>query len=110
MGYTTPNIDRIAREGVDDAVLQRVKTQWAAGEIYKLDSMFAQAMEIGQLESVGISYRLKKRMIEKLQAVSAEQVQAVAQEYFRDERLTVAELDPQPLSQTPRVHSVAPRH
>lgn len=103
-------IARIAKDGVAAAELARAKAQLVAGVIYKLDSMFAQAMEIGQLESVGISYQLKKRMIEKLQAVSAEQVQAVAQEYFRDERLTVAELDPQPLSQTPRVHSVAPRH
>ncbi|MBK7325327.1 MAG: insulinase family protein [Propionivibrio sp.] len=103
-------IARIAKDGVAAAELARAKAQLVAGVIYKLDSMFAQAMEIGQLESVGISYQLKKRMIEKLQAVSAEQVQAVAQEYFRDERLTVAELDPQPLPQTPRVHSVAPRH
>ena len=89
-------IARIAKDGVAAAELARAKAQLVAGVIYKLDSMFAQAMEIGQLESVGISYRLKKRMIEKLQAVSAEQVQAVAQEYFRDARLTVAELDPQP--------------
>ena len=72
--------------------------------------MFGQAMEIGQLESAGISHNLNKRMIEKLQAVSAEQVQAVAQKYFRDDTLTVADLDPQPMPQAPRSRAAAPRH
>jgi zinc protease len=52
------------------------------GQIYKLDSMFAQAMEIGQLEAVGIPYTQNRRMLEKLQEVTAEQVQAVARKYF----------------------------
>jgi zinc protease len=41
-------------------------------------------------------------MIEKLQAVSAAQVQAVAQKYFTDDQLTVGELDPQALPQSPK--------
>jgi zinc protease len=101
---------RIQKDGVADDELARAKAQLVASQIYKLDSMFGQAMEIGQMESVGISYKRDKRMIEKLQAVSAEQVQAVAQKYFRDDVLTVAELDPQPLPQTPRSRAAAPRH
>lgn len=103
-------IARIVKDGVTPDELVRAKAQLVAGQIYKLDSMFAQAMEIGQLESSGISYRQDKRMIERLQAVNAEQVRLVAQKYFRDDQLTVAELDPQPLPQSPRVRSVAPRH
>jgi zinc protease len=45
--------------GADE--LARAKAQLIAGQIYKLDSMFAQAMEIGQLESVGIPYTMKRR-------------------------------------------------
>ncbi len=91
--------------------LTRAKAQLIAGQIYKLDSMFAQAMEIGQLESVGIPYHLNRRILEKRQAVTAEQIQAVARKYFRDEQLTIAELDPQPLPQTPRARSpFTPRH
>ena len=68
-------------------------------------------MEIGQLESVGIHHTMNGRMIEKLQKVTAEQVQAVAKKYFRDEQLTLAELDPQPLPQVLRPRSpFAPRH
>ncbi len=88
---------RIAKDGVEAAEMARARAQLVAGQVYKLDSMFAQAMEIGQLETAGIAYRENRRMIEKLQAVTAEQVQAVVQKYFVDTQLTVAELDPQPL-------------
>jgi zinc protease len=101
---------RVAKDGVAGDELARARAQLVAGQIYKLDSMFAQAMEIGQLETSGLSYLVNKRMIEKLQAVTAEQVTAVARKYFRDEQLTVAELDPQPLPSTPRRPSVAIRH
>jgi zinc protease len=103
-------IARIVRNGVAADELARAKAQLVAGQTYKLDSMFGQAMEIGQLEAVGISYRLNARMLEKLQEINAEQVKAVALKYFRDEQLTVAELDPQPLPQAVSLPSAAPRH
>jgi zinc protease len=94
-------IARIAREGVGDDELARARAQLVAGEVYKRDSMFAQAMEIGQLEAVGIPYGEDRRLIEKLQAVTAAQVQDVVKRYLVDDGLTVAELDPQPLSRAP---------
>ena len=99
-----------AREGVSEAELTRVKTQWIAGEVYKLDSMFGQAMEIGQIEAVGLSYRKLDRMLEKLQKVSAADVQAVAKKYFNDDALTVGVLDPQPLDGKARRPAAATRH
>ncbi len=95
----------VQRDGVAADELARAKAQLIAAQIYKLDSMFAQAMEIGQLESVGIAHAQHRRMIDKLQAVSAEQVQDVARKYFVDDVLTVAELDPQPLPRAPRARS-----
>ncbi|MFT3962505.1 M16 family metallopeptidase [Propionivibrio sp.] len=94
-------IARIAREGVGDDELARARAQLVAGEVYKRDSMFAQAMEIGQFEAVGIPYGEDRRLIEKLQAVTAPQVQDVVKRYLVDDGLTVAELDPQPLSRAP---------
>jgi zinc protease len=38
-------------------------------------------------------------MVKKLQAVTAEQVREVAKKYVKDDSLTVAVLDPQPLEQ-----------
>ena len=89
-------IARIDKDGISEEELARAKAQLVASQIYKLDSMFAQAMEIGQLETMGLSHRADKRMIEKLQAVTVEQVQSVAKRYLIDDSLTVAELDPQP--------------
>jgi zinc protease len=90
---------RIASEGVREDELARVKAQVVAAQVYARDSMFAQARQIGSLEAIGLSYRLIDQQVEKLRAVTAEQVQQVAQRYFNDDALTVAVLDPQPLSE-----------
>jgi zinc protease len=92
-------VDRIAREGISEQELKRVKTQLIAGQIYKRDSIFGQAMEIGVMEMSGLSHTDIDRLIDKLKAVTAEQVQAVAQKYFGDDALTVATLVPLPLSE-----------
>ncbi|RJG03570.1 M16 family metallopeptidase [Noviherbaspirillum sedimenti] len=90
-------VARIATQGVDENELHRVKTQLIAEQIYKRDSIFGQAMEIGMMELSGLSHRDIDRIIEKLRAVSAVQVQEVAQKYFGDDSLTVATLQPLPL-------------
>lgn len=92
-------VARIAREGVSEQELQRVKSQLIAGQVYKRDSIFGQAMEIGVMEMSGLSHRDVDRIIDKLRAVTAEQVQAVARKYFNDDNLTVATLVPLPLSE-----------
>ena len=81
-----------------------------ASQTYKLDSMFAQAMEIGQLEAVGIPYQQANRMIAKLQAVTADQIKEVAIKYFRDDQLTIGLLDPQAQPKSAQPPAVTPRH
>ena len=91
-------VERIAKEGVSADELRRVKAQLIASQIYKRDSVFGQAMEIGVMEMAGLSFRQIYRIIEKLAAVTPAQVQAVAQKYFSDDQLTVATLEPLPVS------------
>ena len=69
-----------------------------------------QAMEIGALETIGLSWRDEAVMLERLRAVTAAQVQSVAQRYFGDERLTVVVLDPLPLAATARRPALPTRH
>jgi zinc protease len=95
-------IAKVARDGVGAAELARAKAQLVASEIFKRDSMFAQAMEMGQMETIGFSWKDSDRMIERLKGVTAEQVKAVAGKYFGDDGLTVAVLDPQPMSEAPK--------
>jgi len=92
-------IERLIDAGVTEKELRRVRAQVVSGHVFQLDSMFYQAMQIGQLESVGLSYRDLDTIIKKLQAVTAKQVREVAIKYLMDDSLTVAVLDPQPLEQ-----------
>ncbi|MBR6000083.1 MAG: insulinase family protein, partial [Oxalobacter sp.] len=91
----------IAEKGVSPAELKRVKTQLVASQIYKRDSMFGQAMEIGLYEMSGIGCQQADRVIEKLKAVTPEQVKRVAGQYFHEDQLTVAELVPVALPKQP---------
>lgn len=104
-------IRRIAEEGISAEELARVKTQAVAAQVYKRDSLMGQAMEIGYLESAGLSWRDEQALLDGLRAVTAEEVQAVASRYFGDEALNVARLDPQPLAaKRPRSPFATLRH
>ena len=88
----------LVKDGVSEDELKRVKAQVTAGEVYKRDSVFYQAMQIGQMESIGLGYKAIPVMLKKLQEVTAKQVQEVARELFQDDNLSIAVLDPQPIS------------
>ena len=92
-------IARIARDGVRDDELRRIKTQYVAGQIYKRDSIMSQAMEMGSLEISGFSHGDADRILERIRTVTAADVQAVAGKYFGDDALTVATLVPQPIDE-----------
>ncbi len=81
---------------LSEAVLNRIKTNAVAQHIFKQDSMSDQAIELGALETVGLSWQIAEAFPKRIQAVSAEEVRAVAQKYLHDNRLTVAQLIPLP--------------
>ncbi|MES2250048.1 MAG: pitrilysin family protein [Pseudomonadota bacterium] len=89
-------VARVAKDGVGEAELARVKTQWVASETYKRDSVMAQARELGSNWIMGLPLDASERIVARLQAVTAAQVQAVAAKYFGDDQLTVATLRPLP--------------
>ena len=89
-------VRRIADEGVSEEELRRIKTQYVAGRIYQRDSVFSQAMEAAGLEVVGLSHRDADRILERIRAVTPEQVRDVARRWFDEDRMTVVTLVPQP--------------
>jgi len=89
-------VTRVARDGVTASELARVKTQWVASEVYKLDSLFNQARALGSNWALGLPLDAGSRLVARLRDVTADQVQAVAKTYFGDDQLTVATLLPQP--------------
>ena len=105
-------VARVAKEGVSEAELNRVKTQWVASEVYKRDSVMGQAQELGHYWIQGLPLDADAQLIERLRGVTAAQVQAVAQKYFGDDQLTVATLLPQPRDPNarPRVAPLDARH
>lgn len=90
-------IDLIKTNGVTQQELDRVKAAVIAADIYQRDSMFYQAMQIGQLETMNYSWRLLKEYPERLKAITSEQIQAVAKKYLVKDNMTIATLDPQPI-------------
>ncbi|MDR0275730.1 MAG: insulinase family protein [Burkholderiaceae bacterium] len=89
-------VKKVADEGVNEAELARVKTQWVASQVYERDSLMAQAMNLGSNWAQSLPLNLDDRLIERLKTITAAQVQAVARKYFGDDQLTVATLLPQP--------------
>lgn len=92
-------LNEIRQSGVTDAELNRVKSQLLSAQIYKRDSIFAQAMEIGMSEMNGISWKYLDEILFNIQAVTSSDIQKVVEKYFIDDALTVAILEPQPIKE-----------
>lgn len=105
-------VARVARDGVTEAELNRVKTRWIAGEIYKLDSVMNQARELGGAWVMGFPIDADDRLMARLREVTADQVKSVAARYFGDDQLTVGILRPLPVdpNRKPRQPAVPVRH
>lgn len=103
-------ITALKNELVSERELKRIKAQVVANAVYERDSVFYQAMQIGMLETIGLDWRLSDAYVENVQAITAEQVQAVAKKYFVDKTLTVAELIPIPLDGNKQAVSAGGRH
>ena len=103
---------KVARDGVTEAELSRVKTQWIAGEVYKLDSVMNQARELGSAWAQGLPLDANERLIQRLRGVTAEQVKSVATRYFGNDQMSVGTLLPQPVDQNrkPRTPPPGSRH
>lgn len=89
---------------VSSADLLRAKMQFKASDVFGKDSISDQAMEIGVLESIGLSYQDKDAFLTAINRVEAADIQAVAQRYFTRDKLTVGRIIPTqhtPLEQTP---------
>ncbi len=91
-------IDRIKRKGISEAELARVKAQVIAADVYQRDSVFYQAMQLGEYVTAGLPPEALAKRVDKLRSVTAQDVQAAAKAWLHDDKLSVAELDPQPMT------------
>jgi zinc protease len=101
-------VDRIKTQLPDEKELDRVKAQVVAAQVYQQDSTFYQAMEVGMLDTIGLPWQIKDEYVQNIMAVTAEQVQQVANKYLIDEALTVAVLEPLPIENNTENSNVVP--
>ena len=100
-------IAKVKNELIDEQELERVRAQVIAEQVYELDSVYYLAMQIGILETVGLDWQLLDEYADRLNAVTPEQVMAVAKKYLVDEQLTVGVLEPQPIGGEKTANNVA---
>ena len=75
--------------------LERISAQVIAGLVYDRDSISSQATTIGQLETVGLSWKLIDSELDELKRVTPQDIQNAARTYFTRERLSAAHPLPQ---------------
>ena len=95
-------VARVAKEGVSEAELTRVRTQWMASTVYERDSVFGQANDLGSNWVLGLPLDANDKLLALLKTVTTAQVQDVAARYFGDDQMTVATLVPQALTDADR--------
>jgi len=91
-------LEQLKQSAPSQEELERVRAQVIAGLVYERDSISQQATTIGQLESVGLSWRLMDEELSALEAVTADDIQQAARHYFTRSRLSVAHVLPEETS------------
>jgi len=86
-------IEKLKAEPVTDEELRKAKNQIEAQFIMARDSIFAQAMQLGQYETVA-SWKLLEKYLEGIRAVTKADIQRVAKDYFTEDARTVGILVP----------------
>ncbi|HYA87139.1 MAG TPA: pitrilysin family protein [Nitrospirota bacterium] len=86
-------IDSFKNEPVTDEELLKAKNQIEASFIMDQDSIFFQAMQLGQFESVS-TWKLLEKYTDNIRAVTKEDIMRVVKEYFSEDNRTVGILVP----------------
>ncbi|MBI5379260.1 MAG: insulinase family protein [Nitrospirae bacterium] len=87
-------VAEIQERGVTPEELLRAKNQVAAGFIMAQDSAFYRGRILGQIETLGVGWRYLTTYVERIRAVTAEDVLRVARMYLTDSNRTVGILIP----------------
>jgi zinc protease len=86
-------IEKLKTTSVAEAELQKAKNQIESSFIMGQDSIFYQAMLLGQFETVA-NWKLLEKYVDNIRAVTREDVMRVAKEYLTEDNRTVGILIP----------------
>lgn len=87
------DIEKVKTTPVADQELQKAKNQIESSFIMGQDSIFYQAMLLGQFETVA-NWKLLEKYVDNIRAVTREDVMRVAKTYLNEENRTVGVLIP----------------
>ncbi len=102
-------LERIKQDPPSEAELQRAKNQLEAARVFGQDSIFRQAMLLGQAETVGAGWKFENSFIDRVRMVTPQDVQRAAQRYLVEDARTVGILLPLPPLQ-PFAEAAGDRH
>ena len=87
-------LDRVAREGITEAELSKVRAQLRARFVYDSDSVTDIAHQLGYFETIG-SWRSYHELIPRLSTVTLDRVNAAARRYLRPDNRTIGWFEPE---------------
>jgi zinc protease len=87
-------IEKVKKDGVTPAEVERAINKLIAGIAYQRDGSFAMAGQINEMIAVG-DWTYYLGLLDKIKAVTAADVQRVAQAYFNDDQSTTGWFIPQ---------------
>jgi len=87
-------LKNLIKESVSNQEIEKIKNQIISNKVYSEDDISNQAIQIGSLESLNVTWRFYEIYLQELQKITAEDIKAVAKKYFIDKNLTVAYLKP----------------
>jgi zinc protease len=94
--HAQEEISRIQTEGVGAKELDRARTLLRSERLEVLQSSLQRAQQLGKYEVLDGKPELINTVLDRLLAVSAEQIQAVAKKYLTPERRSVLEIQKAP--------------
>lgn len=89
-------IARLQQELPTNLEIQRAKNQLEAAHIFEQDSNFRRAMLLGEAETVGAGWRWGQHFLNRIRAVTPQDIQRVAKRYLTTDNRTVGLLIPTP--------------
>ena len=94
-------IAELQAQPVSETELQRARAQVIAHMVYAQDSLRHRAYMIGMLETNGLGWEVEQQLVAGYQAVTAAQVQEVAQRYLTDYARTTVTVHPLNVAKVP---------
>lgn len=87
-------VTKLKNKAVSKKELDRVKAQLIANNIFKKDSLMQVAFELGVPEMIGQPWQVGHEFAKRVMAVTSQEIQAAAKQYFTTNNLTVLTLQP----------------